>query len=300
MKYAMLCRNFGIPFRMISERELLADVCSGNTVKLLILPDSDAISDRALAKIEQFIARGGKVLAEGNFAGMDYSCRTRRQPVNIPGIIRITELRSGYIAAFNKAISMRTPEEKTFLAAEREFFAGILRQCNIVPPVIYRTADGKTFQDAETAVFTDRQGNRYILSVCKEGTATPVEMQFSFHGNVCNIRNAPPVMQNSNPLFFRFADPQENSRLSLSFADSGERQVELTIDCGISRDTVCHVSLQDPSGITVSHYRFNVTAPAGKAAIKLTFAENDPRGNWVISVRDVTSNNNESVTYTLK
>ncbi len=300
MKYAMLCRNYGIPFRMISERELLADVCSGNTVKLLILPDSNAVSDRALAKIRQFIARGGKVLAEGNFAGMDNSCRTRKRPVNIPGIIRITELRDGYIAAFNKARSMRTPEEKTFLDSEREFFAGILRQSGIAPAVIYRTADGKTFLDAETAVFTDPQGNKYILSVCKEETAIPVEMQFAHSGDVCNIRNVPPAMQNCNPLFFRFADPQENSDLALALADTGERQTELTIDCGISRDTVCHISLQDPSGMTVSHYQFNVTAPAGKAAIKLTFAENDPHGNWVISVRDVTSNNSKSITYTLK
>ena len=300
MKYAMLCRNFGIPFRMISEKELLADICSGNTVKLLILPDTDAISDRALAKIREFTARGGKVLAEGSFAGMDNSCRKRPETVSIPGIIRITELRGNYMSAFNKAVAMRTPEERSCLASEREFFAGILQQCGIIPLLTYRTADGKIFLEAETAVFNDPQGNKYVLSVCKEEIATPVEMYSEYHGKICNIRNAPSIMQDRNPLLFRFADPQENSKLSCSVTPCGERQAALSVDCGISRDTVCRISLQDPAGKVVTHYQFNVTAPSGKAGIKLNFAENDPRGDWIISVRDITSNNHVSITYTLK
>ena len=300
LKYITLCRNFGVPFRFISEKEILAGMLNDSGIKLLILPDCDALDDDVLAVLGKFTGKGGKILSEGNLAGMDASCRTRKAPVAIPGAIRIDCIRTGYIPAYNKAVNYRDNAEKALLVFERQQFAKVLQDCKITPPVTYQSADGKACHDAETAVLVDRQGNKYVLSVCKESTATEVQAQFNHQGYVRTVRGDKSVMKDDNPLLFLLTGREENGKVVLTAKSGAARQLDIAIDCGNARDTVCHISVKDPAGKVVRHYAANVDAPNGKAVFRLDFAENDPAGNWQVTVKDVTTNSAETVEYTLK
>ncbi|MBE6358810.1 MAG: hypothetical protein E7057_06140 [Lentisphaerae bacterium] len=300
LKYIALCRNFGVPFRFVSEKEILSGILNDPGIKLLILPDCDALDAGVLAALGKFTGKGGKILAEGNLAGMDGSCRTRKTPAAIPGAIRIDHIRTGYIPAYNKAVNYRDNTEKALLDFERQEFAKILQECGITPLVTYRSNDGKEFYDVETAVMVDRHGNKYVLSVCKESTAAAVQTRFNHSGSVRTIRGDKSLMKDDNPLLFLFTDKEESGEVTLTVKSDTARQLDIAVDCGNARDTVCHISVKNPSGKVVRHYSANVDARNGKAAFRLKLAENDPAGVWQITVKDVTTNSTATVEYTLK
>ena len=300
LKYITLCRNFGIPFRIISEKEILANMLNKSKIKLLILPNSNALNTDVLTILNKFISKGGKILSEGNLAGMDSSCRTRKTPITLPNSIKIDKIRAGYITAYKKAINSRNNNEINLLNFERKEFAKVLKASKITPIVTYISADGKEFYDAETAVLVDKQQNKYVLSVCKEKFATTVQTKFNTNSFVNTIRGDKSFMKNDNPLLFLFTNTKENSKVVLTTKSNTSRQLTITCDCSNSRDTVLHVSIKDPSFQDVKHYSANINAPKGKATFSINFAENDPTGVWQITIKNVTNNSIATLKHTLK
>ncbi|MBE6356217.1 MAG: hypothetical protein E7058_03790 [Lentisphaerae bacterium] len=287
VKYITLCRNFGVPFKFVSENDLLQAV--PDSAKLLILPDSDALSDPLLAKLRAFADGGGTILAEGNLANFDASCRKRQRAAVLPGAIRIGEIRGGYVPAFNKAIGMRDRKEQQLLERERAFFAGVLEKSRITVPVTYRSTDGKLFLDGESVVLRDRHGNRYVLSICKEKIAYPVKAEFAHRGYIRNIRQNPSVMKDDNPLLFLLTDKKTDGSLRATADISLPGRVKIAVSSDTARDTVYRLTVKAPDGRELRHYAANLTAPDGRVEHTVTFAENDPAGNWQITIRDIVS-----------
>ena len=300
LKYITLCRNFGIPFRIISEKEILSNVLNKSMIKLLILPDSNALNTDVLIVLNKFISNGGKILSEGSLAGMDSSCSTRKTPISLPGSIRIANIRTGYISAYKKAISSRDNNEINLLNFERKEFAKVLKISRITPIVTYFNAEGKEFYDAETAVLVDNQQNKYVLSVCKEKFATTVQTKFHQNGYVSTIRGDKSFMKNDNPLLFLFTTKKENGKVTLTAKSKTSKQLTITTTSGNGRDTVFHVSVKDPFAQEIKHYSANINAPKGNAKFSINFAENDPIGVWQITIKDVTTNSTATVQHALK
>ena len=70
----------GVPFRFISYEELANGILEKSEFKLLILPDSGAMSDQEVAAVSKFFAQGGCVLAEGIPARRYENCKLRKTP----------------------------------------------------------------------------------------------------------------------------------------------------------------------------------------------------------------------------
>lgn len=300
VKYITLCRNFGIPFRFVTEKEILSGICTRLKPRLLILPDSDALSDACVKTLGDFLSRGGHLLAEGNLGTMDASCKKRAAPISLPGIIRISGIRSGYNRAFSKTATEREVSEKEYLAAERNSFSRILRECGITPPVIWRTQDGEAFCDAETVVMNDSRNNQYLLSICREKNPIAVRAEWPRPWFVRNLRGNECVMKEDNPLFFLLLGQEEKPDLRLSVKAGGSRELTLGMDSGVRRDTVFHVTVRNPAGKMLRHYNANLAGGKGKAEYRLNFAENDLPGIWTITVTDITACQKKALTYLLK
>jgi hypothetical protein len=271
-----------------------------NPPRLVILADSDALDDRILDKLRNFAAAGGKILAEGNLASFDSSCRRRQAPAEIDGIFRVKEIRGGYAAAFGKEAGIRSKEEKAVLNAEREAFGEVLKKCGILPAVLYRTAAGELFLDGESVVMTDAQGNRYVLSVCRQKVGTPVTPEFADRkASVCNVRRNDCVMKDDSPLFFALLKEKETKALEVAASVNDEGAVAFRLSCA-ARDTVVRMTVKDPEGREVEHYAANIRMRAGKGEFLHLPALNDRKGSWCAEFREIVGGTAASCEFEVK
>lgn len=286
-KYVMLCRNFGIPFRFVADDQIEKGMLAEVRPALVVFPDANALSDGCLKQIGDYVKRGGKVLSEGNFFGMDASCREIPKRA-LPPVQRIGQAGSGYYDAWSKPLFQRNENDWKILDNDRRAFAEVLKYAGIVPLCRVLQADGTPFLDAELDIMADRQGNRYVLVISKEENPADVKLEFSAGKYVRDIRGAGSRLVNSNPIFVALLEAREDAPLSLAAHGAG-REFELNIDAGYARDTVIRLTVTAPDGREVRWYNANLNAPLGKASHKLRFALNDLPGEWKICAREIVS-----------
>ncbi len=289
-KYVTLCRNFGIPFRFVADDQIEKGMLEKVKPALVVFPDADALSDNCLKQIEGYLKQGGKILIDGNFAGMDSSCRTvagRRLPAG-NSVLRMTKLNTGYYDAWNKSVLQRNENDWKELNNERRMFGEALRRAGIAPLCKVLKADGTPFLDAELDIMTDRQGNRYVLVISKEENPTEVKLELPSGKYARDIRGAGTRLVNSNPIFVALLPAEEKAPVSLNVQGAG-REFELAIDAGCKRDTVIRLTVTAPDGKEVWYYNANLNAPLGKARHKLQFALNDLPGEWKVRAREIVS-----------
>ena len=300
LKYIDLCRNFGVPFRFVSDEELAAGALPPSA-RLLVLADAAALGDAALHRLAEFQQAGGTLLVDGGFAEMDASCRVRAprplaaevaaKAVRLPG-------EDSYHELFSKAAALRTAEEAASLARQRGAFARLLRQARITPFCTLERADGTPFLEAEIEILRDPQGNRFVLAVCKETVGTQVTPRFAAPGVARDIRGRGTFLKNDNPLFFALL-PAEETQPMTAAATAGEGAVAIRIDAHVPRDTVVHVTVRDPSGRAVAHYAANLPAPGGRAEWRHTPALNDAPGVWTAAFREVVGGKTATAHFTV-
>jgi hypothetical protein len=289
-KYVMLCRNFGIPFRFVSDDQIEKGMLAEVKPALVVFPDSNALSDACLKQIAGYIGQGGKIVLEGNFAGMDASCRAigKRPLPSGKSVWRAEQVHADYFDAWSKPRLQRSENDWKALDNGRRIFAEVLKRAGIVPLCRVLQADGTPYLDAELDIMTDRQGNRYALIISKEENPAEVRLEFSGDRHVRDIRGKGFKLANSNPIFTALLDAEEKTPLSLEAQVAG-RELKLAIDAGYPRDTAIRLTVIAPDGKEVQWYSANLNAPLGKAAHALRFALNDPSGEWKVRAREIVS-----------
>lgn len=300
-KYITLCRNFGIPFRFAGGDQIENGILDKIKPKAVIFPDIDALSARALAQIGSYLRSGGKILIDGEFAGMDASCRKipGRQLPDTVSAVRPDQFSAGYYDAWCKPRASRDENDRFLLNRDRRMFGSFLKSAEITPLCRISTVDGNPFLDAEIDIMSDRQGNRYVMVISKEETPTEARLEFNSDRFVRHIRNQDLKLADSNPLFMALLPEKETQPLRFDISGNG-RDFTLHIDTGVKRDTVIRLSVINPQGGETPWYCTNLNAPLGKVSHKMQFALNDLSGKWKLNIREIVSGRTASADITLK
>jgi Beta-galactosidase len=282
--------------------------------RVLILPQTIALSAAAAAQIRGFIDDGGVVLADGKPGIFDEEGRKRRKPALAPvfadpslGATRRLRLGQG------KAISFAAPASSDCDGRQR--LAGILAAAGVEPLFPLTRGDGGPVDDVETYVF--RNGGVTILALLPDLPGSP---------RACSRAAEPSAALRRKAVIVRFPRPYEvydvrarralgmHSRLAvrldsigptiLALAEkplpapsiSGPQSVHLgenalfrisAAGASAAAHDVIHFAVSDPEGRIVPYYSGNLIARGAAASTLLPLALDDPAGIWHIRARDL-------------
>jgi len=311
--YCRLVEDLGLQYRFVSYSQVEQGELARGAYRVLILPDSLALSEEEAATIRDFIHRGGTVIASGEMGTFDQHSRRLARPQLNDVEDRVVRI-PGDVLNYHRDRLLGT--EGAVLEAARKIFetAGVRPK--------FRVTDGREQEvvGVETHVF--RNGGATIVGLLSNPQLRVDEL-------------GPPEFKSNErfekPRKLRLAAPEESYIYDVRRGASlGKRkEVELTLDpyepaiyaflpvavesvrvatsksvprgntADVSfrvdspaADSVFHVEVTDPAGNAVAHYSGNFFGVEGRGGIEIPFAVNDNPGKWEVRVRDVLTGNN--------
>ncbi|MBE6357053.1 MAG: hypothetical protein E7058_08090 [Lentisphaerae bacterium] len=296
-KYVLLCRNMGVPFRFVSYEEVAKGVLDNSSFKLLVMPDTTAMSDEEVAAVRRFFTNGGCVLAEGTPAKRYANCRKRETPA-LKDIFRRSKGRSkvsdepdpSYVLLSAAPDSKLNRKQLVF---EQNQFAAILKKAGITPrPVKLFNQDKSPLIEAE--YFIRRFPDGSLLA----GITSTVEVRKQAHlvlpesGHVYDLVSGRYLGKGKEfQIAFDQGLPQALAVLKAQpeFAPVKVSGNSIQIELKNISDTVVRCTVIAPDGREVGEYSANVTVKDGKAGFTVPFALSDAAGIWTVKIREVIS-----------
>ena len=310
--YCRLLEDLGLQYRFVSYSQLEQGELARSAYRVLILPDSLALSAEEAASIRDFAARGGTVIASGEIGTFDQ--HSRRLPAS-----QLADIASQVIrlpgAVLNYHRDRLMGKERPVFEAARKVFDSVDQRPK------YRVTDEqeKDVVGVETHVF--RNGGATIVALLSNPQLRVDEL-------------GPPEFK-SNERFEKFRKlrliaPEESYIYNIRTGESADKRnsVEFTLDPyeptifaflpetvkgvrlmapgqivrGSMADisfavdspaatSVFHVDVMDPAKKPVSHYSGNFFSVEGRAGMRIPFAMNDSPGRWEVRVREVLTGN---------
>jgi len=310
--YCRLVEDLGLQYRFVSYSQMERGELARGGYRILILPDSTALSSEEAAAIRQFVASGGKVIATGEIGTSDQHSRrlTESQLSDMEGkVIRIP----GDVLNYHRDRLMG--KEGAVASAARKIFT----DAGVRP--VFRVADeyGRTVTGVETHVF--RNGGAVIVGLLSnpqlrvdelgppefksnERFEKPrrLRLMLPAESYVYDIRK--PELLGKRTQVDVSLDPYEPAlyallpvaapALRVSVSDQAARgniaQVGFSLESAAAT-SVFHATVKDPAGSTVPHYSGNFVGSEGHGGMEIPFALNDSPGKWDLQVRDVLTGN---------
>lgn len=277
-------------------------------VRVLILPQTIALSDPEAASVRDFVAAGGLVLADGPVGLFDGHGRRRPVPVlegvaiGRPSALATTAPVGA--TARSLASGAASPGTGPDPTAARAELAGLLRAAGVVGGPALQAADGRPAMGAELRRF--QVGGVRLLSVMAalESTPEPSTLILPSPTWVSDLRRGGPAVLTDRvavslpadgPLLLALSPtPPRKPMLSApNTADVGTLvPVQLALvppsGGGVAAGTthVLHVEVTDPLGQVRDRLTENVTVGTGPTPWLLRLALNDPTGQWVVRATD--------------
>ncbi len=294
-KYINLCRNTGVSFRFISYEQLAQGILDNNTYKILILPDSTALSNKEVDAIRRF-AQKNMVIAEGIPAIMDEHCKT----LMTSPLINIFDDNNSFLdekidVAYNSALLYPdTDKNKKIIKEQQQLFLNRLENAGIKPGVIITDSNGVHIRNAGIYQKRDSNNNKYICIIAP--TTKPHHVLFTFpdksyiyelrtgkyFGYTDSIRL---FLSESTPYVFALLDKQPG-KLNIEFKNNGLlKKIILNRQPGI--DSVVNMQVFDPHNKKIDCYEKNILLRNGIGESSIPFALNDKKGDWTIIFKDI-------------
>lgn len=310
--YCRLVEDLGLQYRFVSYSQVEQGELGRGAYRVLILPDSLALSDEEAAAIRDFIERGGKAIASGEMGTFDQHSRRLARPQLNEVEDQVVRL-PGDVLNYHRD-RLLSKEGAVFEGARRVFETAGMRPK-------YRVTDerGQEVVGVETHVF--RNGGATIVGLLSNPQLRVDEL-------------GPPEFKSNErfekPRRLRLVAPEESYIYDIRKGESiGKRkEVELTLDpyepviyafvpvavegvrLAISKSvprgstadvsfrvdspaaaSVFHVEVTDPAGNAVAHYSGNFFGVEGRGGMQIPFAVNDSPGKWEVRVRDLLTGN---------
>lgn len=305
--YCRLVEDLGLQYRFVSYSQLEDSALARGGYRILILPDSLALSRAETSAIRDFLLSGGTVITSGDPGIFDEHSRRLAAPqlrdvsarmIRIPGDV------------LNYHRERLLGKEGPVLEAARKVF----QDAGVRP--VFRVADdqGQPVVGVETHVF--RNGGAAIVGLLSNPQLRVDELgPPEFKSNerfekprllrlvlpeeayVYDIRKGEPVGKSKQVEFT--LDPYEPALYAVLPAAVADLRVAVPREAprgtiagiGFALDSpaavsVFHVEVADPSG-TVTRYSGNFFGTEGRGGTAIPFALNDGPGKWEIRVRDV-------------
>jgi hypothetical protein len=315
--YCRLIEDLGLQYRFVSYEQLAQGELAHGAYRVLILPDSLALSAGEAAAIHDFIQRGGVVIASGETGTYDQHSRKLAASQLADVQDKLVRL-AGDVLNYHR--DRLLGKEGTVLEGARPVF----QSAGIQPRYRVLDANGGAIVGVETHVF--RNGGATIVGLLSNPQRSVDEL-------------GPPEFR-SNERFekarrLRLALPEDSYVYDIRKGEPAgkRREIDLTLDpyepalfailpgaagalrfdapAAVSRGQtarvslaadstaaarVFHVDLRDPAGKVISHYGGNLVAARGRTGIDIPFAANDSTGRWQLRVRDVLTGSQASGT----
>jgi hypothetical protein len=316
--YCRLIEDLGLQYRFVSYSQLEQGELARGGYRVLILPDSLALSGAEAGAIGDFIRRGGKVIATGGPGGFDEHSRklgspqlndVRDQLIRIPGDV------------LNYHRDRLLGKEGAVLEAARKVF----QAADVRPRYHVVDESGQDAMGVEIHVF--RNGGATIVGLLSNPDLRVDELgppEFKSNARfekprrlrllldadayVYDVRKGQFAGKQSQVEFT--LDPYEpvvyallpSAARDLHVAVPGEVAPGSTAHVSISTDataatSVFRVEVTDPGGNAAAHYSGNFFSADGRGGIQIPFAVNDSVGKWEVRVRDVLTGKTERRTF---
>jgi len=273
-----------LSYRYVLPDQLTAEGLEG--VRLVALPSCVALSDEAAEGLREFIASGGKVLADVLPATHDEHGRPRSDGSPLADLFE-TE----------GATCLGASADKETAEAIDETMARL----NLEGAVRWRTADGRL--PTHTRMYRFRLGAARYLSVVRdpgedaaEDGTLQVDMPGEFFAHDCRTGETLGKMRSLNldvgvgeARFLALLPYRVDAvQVEASFAD-GRLTINAAVEAALTpTDHVFHVEVT-PAGTDrpAFHYSRNVLARRGRGQVTIPLALNDPQGAWRVEVREI-------------
>ena len=306
--YCRLIEDLELQYRFVSYSQLEQGELARGGYRVLILPDSLALSAAEAAAIRDFIRSGGKVIATGEAGGFDEHSRKLASPqlsdvgdqlIRIPGDV------------LNYHRDRLLGKEGTVLAAARKVFDG----AGVRPR--FRVVDDSGQDAVGVEVHAFRNGAATIVGLLSnpdlrvdelgppefksnERFEKPRHLRLLWDAGayVYDVRRGQFAGEQNHVEFT--LDPYEPVLYALLPSAARDLHVAVppvvsagsTAPVSLSTDasagkSVFHVDVADPAGNVAAHYSGNFFGAEGRGGIEIPFALNDTPGKWEVRVRDL-------------
>jgi hypothetical protein len=251
-------------------------------MRVLILPQSIALSDAEAAAIRDFSAAGGLVLADGEPGLFDGHGRRRASPALAGLAVRHPPVLAEAPAAADPA--------------PLEAMASLLREGGIVPGFSLAGARGRPAPDVEARAWRD--GEVTLLALLANGAATPVTLTLP-RPWLRDLRQDGAAVRTDTLALSLPADGPVLLALSasplatpvLALAATARPGDLLAVRLGLSGPTpatthVLHLELRDPQGRPADRLATNLPVDAAGTTWLLPLAADAAPGRWTVRASD--------------
>ncbi len=275
IKWAALMRNLGCNWRFFSYDELMAGDLLKQGFKALVLQDAVALSDREIAAISEFRAKGGVVLAEGVPGRREWNCRVRaEEPLkDLKHLKRVAD--NAYLKALD---NVRGAEAAAEIVRAQKAVAAALSEAKAVFMGV-RIFDAETGQAVRNAYIyprTDAAGNHFYGVLSKEAVPRRVRFVFPKKAHVYDLVDG------------RYHGCADEVELPLGKAIGHAFQLmPEKVTAGSKVDTVLRRTVYRPDGSEALACRANVLVKGGAFDRAIPFVASDPAGTWKVVYENV-------------
>ncbi len=304
LKNIRLLRNMGVDFRFISYEQLADGILEKTPCKLLILPDSTALSDAEIEAVRKFAAKGGKLFAEGMPGRREGNCRLRKEsPLKplfaSPGNFLTEKIDNSYLDALNYPES---PENAGKIEAEQLRMEDRLKKAEVsAPQLVILDENGRKIRSAVIYPRADASGNLFFGVLTANQAQRQATFRFPVKAHVFNLVNGQyygetdrlnlPLHQGTPYAFMLLKEQPGRPQLTVK-----GQEVEVRFPSPL--DTIAWVRIFRPDGTEAVPYAVNLPISKGIGRMKIPFALSDPPGSWKVTVREIISGKEESVPFT--
>ncbi len=270
-----------------------------DSYKVLVLPHIEAMSDGTVAKINDFVERGGTVITDIVPAEYDELGTPREEPP-------FAAMGGSDLARFEG-----TFDDKD--GPQRERMSALLEELGVAP--ILGCGDAVATPGREAMHFARGDMSVYGITRDYRRSTDTKQQEFVFpaQGHVydlregtylgetdrvsCAIPNAGTEVYGHYPYKITGLKVECPSRVQGGTDLVADIRVQTSAEAG---HHVLHVEVLPPEGEARWFMKRNVAAPGGEARFSFRMAENDPVGKWNLRVTDVMSGETVNQSFSLR
>ncbi|HJP91400.1 MAG TPA: alpha-amylase family protein [Pyrinomonadaceae bacterium] len=317
-------KDLGLQFDFVSSEDVAKNPISNEKYKVLILPLAFALSDAEIQHIQEFVARGGVVIADSSPGLFDEHCAARTDDAinKLFDLSRAGATRNigkGWTIYLNKSWDEYPKQRAANFggAAYRELVNSILMKAGVHPSIQVLSPDGRPVSQAQIARY--KFGSSDLITIVKENVAIAgivgkdgvttyndaslgqvarqeLTIKLPRKMFVADVRSGKQfgytdVIHTSiligDALVLGLTSEQNEIKMEGATAAKTGQHISFSLTSTSPGNSLVRCHVFTPDGTRSPIYSSNVLVQNGRGTFTLPFALNDLPGKYVIRATDV-------------